>query len=168
MIKYCLWKWEAGKELLREVLSTKKGLDDCWYEKLVELVVQCILNASVNEENNADFKQEYDNSWDAKNITIIDDGDYQGTLLALIHSDIYQPGPDDYLMTHIYYGSCSVCDTLMDAQSIDSQKDRLLSPRQVDAYMAICKDIVTNMIKPYNYGWRHDDWFDVVEVDDPE
>lgn len=67
-------------------------------------------------------------------------------------------------MTHIYYGSCSCCDTLQNAQSIDYHDDGLLSSKQVDAYMTICKDIVTNMIKPYNYGWRHDDWFDVVRT----
>lgn len=167
MIKYCLWKWEAGKEALKEALSTEKGLDCCGYQQLVELVVQYILNASVDEENNAEL-QEYDDSWNAEKITIVDDGDYQGTLLAFIHSDVYQPGPDDYLMTHIYYGSCSCCDALDYAQSIEYRDDGLLSPEQVDAYMTICKDIVTNMIKPYNYGWRHDDWFDVVEVDDPE
>ena len=27
MIKYCLWKWEAGKDSLKEALSTEKGLD---------------------------------------------------------------------------------------------------------------------------------------------
>lgn len=33
-------------------------------------------------------------------------------------------------------------------------------------FMNICKDLICNAIKPYNYGWRHDDRFDVVEEGD--
>lgn len=33
----------------------------------------------------------------------------------------------------------------------------------VDGYMSLCKDILTNTIKPYNYGWRNDSKFDQVE-----
>lgn len=161
MIKYCLWKWEAGKEELKNALSIEEGLDSCSYEFLVKLVVQHILNAPMDKDDNKNYDPDYDTPWDEKNITVIDDGEYQGTLLFLIPQRTYQPECDDYLMSHVYYGSCSVCDTLQNAQSMANRGDGRLSPEQVDAYMAICKDIVTNMIKPYNYGWRFDEWFTV-------
>src|ERR1051326_7197 len=52
-------------------------------------------------------------SYDAPNpekIHVIDDGDYQGTLLFVIPEDGYQP--HDYWYVKIGYGSCSGCDTL--------------------------------------------------------
>lgn len=47
---------------------------------------------------------------DYDNIHVIDDGDYQGTLLFVIPEKCYQPF--DYWYVRISYGSCSVCDTL--------------------------------------------------------
>jgi hypothetical protein len=46
-------------------------------------------------------------------------------------------------MTWISYGSCSVCDTLLEALAIDetSQKIKVL--------MQICLNILCNTIKPY-------------------
>lgn len=49
-----------------------------------------------------------------KNIHVINDGDWSGTGIFIIpEKDVYQPGIEDYLMTHTYYGSCSGCDTLL-------------------------------------------------------
>lgn len=166
MIKYCLWKWEAGKEALREALRTTKGLDTCGYKTLVELIVEHILNSTPNKYDNKNYDPGYDMLWDEENITVIDNGDYQGTLLFLIPRRTHQPECCDYFMSYVWYGSCSVCDTLQAAQDLANNDYGILTHKQVDEYMAICKYIVTNMIKPYNYGWRHDDWFDVVEVND--
>ena len=163
MIKYCLWKWEAGKEALRKALRTAKGLDTCGYKKLVELVVEHILNATPNKDDNKNYDPNYDMPWDKESITVIDNGDYQGTLLFLIPRQIYQPACDDYLMSYVYYGSCSVCDTLQAVQGLADSDTGLLTSKQVDDYMIICEHIVNNMTKPYNYGWRHDDWYDVRE-----
>ena len=44
--------------------------------------------------------------------------------------------------------------------------DGKLTEQQVKDFMNICKDLICNAIKPYNYGWRHDDRFDVVEEGD--
>lgn len=93
----------------------------------------------------------------------IDDGDYQGTLIYLIPFNSYQPDPEDYRMTFAWYGSCSGCDALQSAQSWGDGK---LTEQQVKDFMSICKDLICNAIKPYNYGWRHDDRFDVVEEGD--
>jgi hypothetical protein len=150
MLKYCLEKWDANKGILEERLKNDKTLNDCDYKYLVELVVECILNPSDDKI----FE------WDAKNITAVDNGDYQGTLMFLIPLDTYQPEEYEYLMTYVGYGSCCGCDTLLSIQEYD---DECPSESQIKDFMALCKDLVTNMIKPYNGGWRFEEVFEPAE-----
>ncbi|HBE8999145.1 TPA: hypothetical protein KOR19_001182 [Clostridioides difficile] len=117
----------------------------CSYEDLVKLSVKHILNDNINE----------DDEWDVDNISEIDNGDYQGTLLYLIPKKTYQPNEYEYLMTYVGYGSCSDCDTLINIQDSDSEDS-------IEDYMCLCKDIICNIIKPYNFGWREDDKYNVV------
>jgi hypothetical protein len=90
----------------------------------------------------------------------IDDGDYQGTFLFLIPFDSYQPNEFEYLMTYVGYGSCSGCDALQAIQDYGAEKP---TNRQVEDFMRLCKDIITNTIKPYNGGWRQNEDFEQVE-----
>ena len=143
MLKYCKDKWSKNEELLRQALSFEE-LDCLGYKDLVKLTVKWILNGGENDFGN----------WDYNNITCIDNGDYQGTLLYLIPENTYQPAEYQYLMTYVGYGSCSGCDTLQSIQFKDCE---------VSEYMKLCKDIVCNIVKPYNYGWRNDKEFEVVE-----
>lgn len=160
MIKFCLEQWERNKERLKKELETRTDLNICDYKTLVKLVTEFILNNPEDEpyylEGHGELK------FQTEHITEIDDGQYQGTLLYLIPFDIYQPSEFEYLMTFVDYGSCSGCDTL---QGIQYYCDKVnLTPSQVDDFMALCKDIVTNMIRPYNTGWRSYPIFDTVEV----
>lgn len=143
MLKYCKDKWSKNEELLRQALSFET-LDCLEYKDLVKLTVKWILNGGENDFRN----------WDYNNITCIDNGDYQGTLLYLIPKNTYQPAEYQYLMTYVDYGSCSGCDTLQSIQFKDCE---------VSEYMKLCKDIVCNIVKPYNYGWRNEEEFDIVE-----
>ena len=157
MIKYCIEKWDRNKDLLRSALSNNKLLNHILnescddpleyleYKDLVKLTVMFILND--------------ENEWDAKKITEIDDGDYQGTLLYLIPEDTYQPDSSEYLMTFVEYGSCSGCDTL---QAIQCFLDTRSRDKSIDDLMNLCKDLICNMIKPYNIGWRYDEKFDTI------
>ena len=115
----------------------------------MEKVVEVILN-------NGD-----DKTWDVGNITEIDNGDYQGTLLYLIPRDTYQPSEYDYLMTYVNYGSCSGCDTL---QAIQNYEKEEITEGQLKDFMSLCKDLICCMIKPYNCGWREEEEFLPVEV----
>ena len=144
MLKYCKDKWSKNEELLRQALSFET-LDCLEYKDLVRLSVKWILNSG--ENNHGD--------WDCDNIKCIDDGDYQGTLLYLIPKNTYQPGEYEYLMTYVGYGSCSGCDTL---QGLQMEKNN------IDEYVKLCKDIVCNIIKPYNCGWRNEEEFEPVEL----
>ena len=55
---------------------------------------------------------------DFERITVIDDGDYQGTLVFIVASKGYQPS--DYWATQVDYGSCSVCDTFQSYSDYDN------------------------------------------------
>lgn len=151
MIKYCIEKWNKNKKKLEDVLREDTTLNSCDYDYLVKLVVENILNDETNG---------YEDTWDSKKITTIDNGDYQGTLLFLIPNATYQPSEYDYLMTYVGYGSCSVCDTLQGIQSWDDVKP---TEQQLKDFMALCKDLVCNMIKPYNAGWRNEEEFEPVQ-----
>lgn len=151
MLKYCLEKWNTNKNLLEAHLRRDEKMSEYDYSDLVRLVVEHILNRGSN-----------DIQWNTERIETIDHGDYQGTLLFVIPERTYQPSEYEYLMTYIGYGSCSVCDYL---QSIRPWENRLLSDKEVKDYMGLCKDILTNMTKPYNDGWRDDDRFATVTME---
>lgn len=148
MIKYCLKKWNRNKWELEEALKNDANLNSCDYEYLLKLVVENILNDGSNSD-----------TWDSTKITIIDNGDYQGTILFLIPKKTYQPSEYEYLMTYVGYGSCSGCDTLLSIQSWDDKK---ITEQQLKEFMLLCKDMVCNMIKPFNSGWRNEEEFETV------
>lgn len=154
MIKYCLEKWDKNKTALEnEIRTNNKKYKTCAYIELVKSVVKYVLN----DENNS-----YCSLWDAERIHEIDDGTYSGTLIYLIPTDDYEPSASDYLITFVEYGSCSGCDTLLSLQEWIASDAVNLTEEQLKEYMQLCKDIVMNMRKPFNIGWRHDERFDEV------
>lgn len=154
MLKIILEKWEQNKDKLKQVFETQNGFNNCQYKDIVKTTFSIIYN------DGAKYSSE---QLDIDNITEIDNGDYQGTLLYLIPFDTYQPSAGEYLMTYVGYGSCSGCDTL---QAIQGCSDGLLTSEQVKDFMLLAKDILQNTIKPYNYGWRQDDKFEHIEVEE--
>lgn len=159
MIKYCYEKWDKNKNVLEGTLRGLPSdiLNNYDYDSLLKLTINCILNDDVCG----------DPRWDTDKITTIDDGDYQGTFLFLIPETTYQPSAHEYLMTYIYYGSCSGCDTLQHIQSL-WYNDEPVPEEAIKEFMMLCKDFIMNMIKPYNIGWRHEDEYDPVTMDDDE
>lgn len=155
MIKYALRKWDAGKDTLRRIIrQTEERERYHWsYTDIVKMVCRCIFNVNMIDG---------DPTIDVDNITMIDNGDYQGTLLFMLPFDTYQPSESEYLMTFVGYGSCSGCDTLQRIQSNDIYDDH----DETDSYLTLCRDIVNNVIRPYNYGWRNKEMFDHVEDGD--
>ena len=103
---------------------------------------------------NPGAESKYD-TWNSEEITVIDNGDYQGAQLFLFHKDTYQPSPADYMITFEYYGSCSGCDTLMAIQDW-SYKQEPPTEMQVRDYMALCLNLIQQMRFPY---WEQG-WFD--------
>ena len=152
MMKIALDKWNRNKDVLKLALSRLDHFP-LSYAELVAMTFRYIWNA--------DDPLEYE--LDIKNITEIDNGDYQGTYIYLIPFDSYQPCEWEYLMTFAGYGSCSGCDTL---QAIESLGDYDVPPNdeQLKELLQLCKDIMCNTIRPYNNGWYHESAFDAVEV----
>lgn len=157
MLKIIVEQWDKNKDILKEKLK-EINLNDIDYKTLVKMTFKYVYNTNNEDE-----------SVDVGSIHQIDDGDYQGTLLYLIPFDTYQPSEYEYLMTHIRYGSCSGCDTLLgitEDYEEDENEDGVPSESQLKDLMILCKDILQNTIKPYNDGWREYDKFKQVEVED--
>ena len=58
---------------------------------------------------------------DYERITVIDNGDYQGTLVFVVASKSYQP--NDYWVSTVDYGSCSGCDTYQAYSTYDENPE---------------------------------------------
>ena len=152
MLKVMKEKWDKNQNALKERIGelTKKKFNEFDYIDIVKMTFENIFNKDEEE------------MLDIKNITEIDNGDYQGTLLYLIPFDTYQPSEYEYLMTHVSYGSCSGCDTLQSLQDW-SDNDELLTIETQSDLLGLCRDLIVNTIKPYNGGWRNDNNFETIE-----
>ena len=149
-------RWDANKDKLRDALAERTDLNHCNYEDLVNLAFEVIYNTDANETGYQVLN--------LNNITVVDDGDYQGTVVFLIPFDTYQPSEHEYIMTYIGYGSCSVCDALQGVQSWSNYGKEKPTEEQLDGFMDICRDLICNTIKPYNFGWREDENWLPAEV----
>ena len=152
MLKYCLTQWDKNENKLKEVLSKNTELND--YITLVKLTFDTIFN----------FNNECGVELNIERITEIDNGNYQGTLLYLIPFKTYQPCEYEYLMTYVGYGSCSGCDTLKSILSDGEYGNKVPTDKQLKDYMALCRDLISNTVKPYNSGWREDDNFKPIDM----
>jgi len=154
MLKIIRDCWAKNQDKLREAIAKLPDdeIDELNYEKLVIMAFGNIFESGTTELNLTD-------------IHVIDDGEYQGTFIFLIPFDLYQPCCDDYLMTYVDYGSCSGCDTL---QAIQAELSCYGEHRETvnNDLFKVCLDILRNTIKPYNFGWRHDDDFEQIETED--
>lgn len=99
------------------------------YTEIVTAVVEML----------AEHSTEYDHP-DPKRIHVIDDGDYQGTLLYVIAASGYQPST--YWSVFVGYGSCSGCDTL---QSIAGYSNDKPNAEQVKDYMGLALNILQGL-----------------------
>jgi hypothetical protein len=131
MIQKFVDGWFANREKVRAQYAATHPET---YQEIVRAVVEAIRG-----------EEKY--GWpDPSRIHVIDDGDYQGTLVFVIAGADYQPS--DYWYVKVAYGSCSVCDTL---QSIryDYSDDTSDAPseKQVEAYMTLALHIVQGLKK---------------------
>ena len=122
MIKEFVEKWNKYKNDLEEFFRNTEQEKYSSYEEIVRILFDKVINKDEEEP------------FDTKNICVIDDGNYQGTQIFILHKDVYQPRIDEYVYTNTYYGSCSGCDTLL---SISSYIDELPSEEQIKEYMTL-------------------------------
>lgn len=133
MIKKFVELFEKNKMKLREVIANTEQSEYDEYKKLFALVIKTC------------FEGEYE----FEDITEIDYGHYQGTLILVFHEDTYQPSSNETYYTIIEYGSCSGCDTLLRISGYDSG---IPEKEQVDDYMTLCLEMVQE-IKSFAKGW---------------
>ena len=127
MIKEIISQWEDKKKVLEEWFKTTPQTEYDTYGKIVKALFTYVIKG-----------------YNIDKITIIDDGDYQGTQLFIIPFDCYRPSASEYLITHTYYGSCSGCDTLL---GIQGYSDELPSEEQVKEYMTLALHLVQKLQK---------------------
>lgn len=120
MIEEFVKYWDKNKNKLQNYIETTEQDKYSNYIDLVKILFEIVINPEVEKEYNL------------KNITMIDNGDYQGTQIFLLFKDWYQPSIQDYIYTNVYYGSCCGCDTLMSIQGYG-----LPNKKQVEDYMML-------------------------------
>jgi hypothetical protein len=131
MITELVKQWEENKHKLEEYFKTTKQDEYSRYEAIVKKIFElCIPKATTYS------------GWDLDRMTVIDDGDYQGTQIFIVPTDTYQPSVEDYVMTDTYYGSCSGCDTL---QAIIEYDYELPTDEQVKEYMTLALHLVQKL-----------------------
>ena len=132
MIQEIIKKWEENKYKLEEYFSTTKQEEFASYETIIQKIFELVINSDEDSYERFNINK----------MTVIDDGDYQGTQIFIIPKDTYQPNIDDYLITHTYYGSCSGCDVL---EGIRNYSSGLPTEQQVKEYMILALHLVQKM-----------------------
>lgn len=131
MITELVKQWEENKHKLEEYFKTTKQDKYDNYETIVKKIFElCIPKANAYS------------GWDLDKMTVIDDGEYQGTQIFIIPIDTYQPSIEDYVITNTHYGSCSGCDTLL---AISDYDDDLPTEEQVKKYMTLSLHLVQKL-----------------------
>ena len=128
MIQAYIDAWMEHKDEYKGWLRTltHNWEDELTYKKMVQGLVNIIINPYIDELE----------TLDADLMTVIDNGDYQGTEIFIIPEDTYQPSIDEYVYTYVAYGSCSGCDTLLNALSL-SELGANFSKDTIDALMTL-------------------------------
>lgn len=129
MIKKFVYAWEENKDKLVEYLKTHKQEEYDNYKKLVKILFDIVINPKLDSNCHTIFNTD--------DIIEIDHGNYCGNLIFILHKDIFQPSVynNDYVYTNVFYGSCSVCDTLQSIQGYDYEK--YPTEEQVKDYMTL-------------------------------
>lgn len=131
MITELVKQWEENKYKLEEYFKTTKQDEYNSYETILKKMFEICLPKATDYSG-----------WDLDKMTVIDDGDYQGTQIFIIPTDTYQPSVEDYVMTDTSYGSCSGCDTL---QAISKYDYDLPTEEQVKEYMTLALHLVQKL-----------------------
>ena len=81
MIQEIIKRWEENKYKLEEYFSTTKQEKYGSYEAIVKQIFELVINS---DEDSYEM-------FNINKMTVIDDGDYQGTQIFIIPKDTYQP-----------------------------------------------------------------------------
>jgi len=130
MIQELVNQWECNKHKLEEYFKTINQ-EDYSYELIVKKIFELCL-----------LKSDDDSGFNISKMTVIDDGNYEGTQIFIIPKDTYSPSIEDYVITHTYYGSCSGCDTL---EKIRYLSDERQTNETIKEYMTVALHLVQKL-----------------------
>jgi hypothetical protein len=135
MIPEIVLLWDKHKEELKKYFSETPQSEYCnSYEDILKKLFEYVINKS-------------ETVYDIDKITVIDNGDYHGTIIFAIPKDTYQPRDYEYLFTSVGYGSCSGCDTL---KGISNYEDGIATENQVSEYMTLSLHLIQKIKKLYD------------------
>jgi hypothetical protein len=126
MINKLVVQWEENKHKLQDYFKETNQEEYDTYTKIIRIV----------------FELCFTKEWDLDKMTVIDNGDYQGTEIFIIPRDTYQPSVHDYIVTDTYYGSCSGCDTLLSISEYEVEKP---NEDQVMEYMTLALHLIQRL-----------------------
>ena len=129
MIEEFVKSWDKYKHRLEEYYRQTNLCKLSRYENIVTAVFDQVINPGCDGFG----------EFDTDKMVVIDNGDFQGTMLYILHRDFYQPTVENYVYTHNYYGSCSGCDTLL---GICGYGDGLPDSNQVAELMTLSLHIL--------------------------
>lgn len=132
MIKEFCLAWEKNKDILKEYFRTHGQNEYNSYVMLVRLLFDLVINPEV------------DCKFDTDEIAILDNGDYRGVRIFILHRDTYNHCITDYVYTRAYYGSCCCCDVLQSIYWYNC--DALPTDVQVDSYMTLCLHLLQKCV----------------------
>lgn len=130
MIKDFVEAWDKNKGKLEKYFRKTEQIKYGSYSAILIALIEKVINPYAKEK----YGEYTSTALQTSKMTIIDDGDYQGTQIFIIPYNTYQPSLDEYVYTHNYYGSCSGCDTLLGISEYD---EGLPDEEQVQGYMTL-------------------------------
>lgn len=133
--------WEKNKTEIESYIRTHKQNEYAEYKDLVRLLFDVVINPEIKGADR--------NKYDCNDIKEIDNGDYQGTLIFILHKNCYQPSITDYMYTYVDYGSCSGCDTLMGIQ--DYNLDKYPTENQIKDYTTLLLHLLQRATRMIDY-----------------
>lgn len=140
MIKAFALAWEQNSKDLEKWFAETPQSEYDNYETIWNKVLELVVNPT---------------HWQGFNLaqTVeIDHGDYQGTLIFITPLNTCQPCGYDYVVTEVYYGSCSGCDTLL---GISDYGDNIPNEQQVKDYMTLALHLLQKAKPLYS---DHGEW----------
>ena len=132
MINYFIKKWDKNKDKLENYFRTHNQEEYGSYSSILENIIKYVFN------DGDDYTE-----FNYKDVEVIDYGDYQGTQILVFCKDTYQPDLGETYYTHVYYGSCSGCDTLLAIMNYDW--DKKPTDEQVEDYMTLALHMVQHI-----------------------
>ena len=139
MIDEFVAAWNLNKDKLADYFMHTPQTEYLDYSKILDAIITKVINPYIKDNFNIHYP--LSDGLDIDKIHIIDDGDYQGTLVFIVPCEVYQPDISAYIVFSVDYGSCSGCDTLQHIQYLGNESG-LPTDRQLLDYMTLALHMV--------------------------